>query len=269
MTSPAEREFDFYPRGQKREELLTNFRIGLRQMTNPDTGAPFTETEIATATAAYVEAVGDLPTHVIDTRKTTPGLRVLERYAVRVGGGRNHRFNLSDGALVKDNHLVALRNQGIGTVEALRMLRDRIPHTARVQVEVDRLDQIPEVLEAGVDAILFDNFTPDEVREAVRMVGGRAVTKMSGGVKLDTVRAYAEAGVNVVSSGALTHSTPAWQSRHSDCARSTSGRPRRGSAPRVRRPTSRRRASRAGCAGSGRRRRVPSSTARTSPGRRR
>lgn len=164
---------------------------------------------VATATARYVQAVGDLPTHVIDTRKTTPGLRILERYAVRVGGGRNHRFNLSDGALVKDNHLVALRNQGIGTVEALRLLRDRIPHTARVQVEVDRLDQIPEVLEAGVDAILFDNFTPEEVREAVRMVGGRAVMEVSGGVNLDTVRAYAEAGVDVVSSGALTHSTPA------------------------------------------------------------
>jgi nicotinate-nucleotide pyrophosphorylase (carboxylating) len=164
---------------------------------------------VATATARYVAAVGDLPTHVIDTRKTTPGLRVLERYAVRVGGGRNHRFNLSDGALVKDNHLVALRNEGIGTIEALRLLRDRIPHTARLQVEVDRLDQIPEVLEAGVDAILFDNFTPDQVREAVRMVAGRAVTEMSGGVTLDTVRAYAEAGVDVVSSGALTHSTPA------------------------------------------------------------
>jgi nicotinate-nucleotide pyrophosphorylase (carboxylating) len=164
---------------------------------------------VATATAQYVDAVGNLPTHVIDTRKTTPGLRVLERYAVRVGGGRNHRFNLADGALVKDNHLVALRNQGIGTVEALRLLRDRMPHTMRLQVEVDRLDQIPEVLEAGVDAILFDNFSPEDVREAVRMVGGRAVTEMSGGVRLETVRAYAEAGVNVVSSGALTHSTPA------------------------------------------------------------
>jgi nicotinate-nucleotide pyrophosphorylase (carboxylating) len=164
---------------------------------------------VATATSGYVEAIGGLPTHVIDTRKTTPGLRVLERYAVRVGGGRNHRFNLSDGALVKDNHLVALRNQGIGTVQALRLLRDRMPHTLRLQVEVDALDQIPEVLEAGVDAILFDNFTPDEVRAAVHMVAGRAVTEMSGGVTLQTVRAYAEAGVDVVSSGALTHSTPA------------------------------------------------------------
>jgi nicotinate-nucleotide pyrophosphorylase (carboxylating) len=164
---------------------------------------------IATAAARYVAEVGELPVHVIDTRKTTPGLRVLERYAVRVGGGRNHRFNLSDGVLVKDNHLVALRNQGIGTIEALRLLRDRIPHTVRIQVEVDRLDQIPDMLEAGVDAILFDNMTPEQVREGVRMIAGRAVTEVSGGVRLETVRAYAEAGINVVSSGALTHSTPA------------------------------------------------------------
>lgn len=164
---------------------------------------------IATAAAAYVEAVDGLPVHIIDTRKTTPGLRMLERYAVRVGGGRNHRFNLSDGVLVKDNHLVALRNQGIGTVEALRLLRDRVPHTVRIQVEVDRLDQIHEVLEAGVDAILFDNMTPEQVREGVQMVARRAVTEVSGGVRLETVRAYAEAGVDVISSGTLTHSTPA------------------------------------------------------------
>src|SRR5581483_11411797 len=106
---------------------------------------------IATATARYVREVEGLPVHVIDTRKTTPGLRLLERYAVRVGGGRNHRYNLSDGVLVKDNHLVALRNQGIGTVEALTLLRDRVPHTTRIQVEVDRLDQIPEMLQAPVD----------------------------------------------------------------------------------------------------------------------
>jgi nicotinate-nucleotide pyrophosphorylase (carboxylating) len=164
---------------------------------------------IATATAQYVRVVEGLPVHVIDTRKTTPGLRLLERYAVRVGGGRNHRFNLSDGVLVKDNHLVALRNRGIGTAAALRLLRDRVPHTVRVQVEVDSIEQIPEVLDAGVDAILFDNFTPEQVREAVRLVAGRAVTEVSGGVKLDTLRAYAEAGANVISSGALTHSTPA------------------------------------------------------------
>jgi nicotinate-nucleotide pyrophosphorylase (carboxylating) len=163
----------------------------------------------ATATAQYVRAVEGLPVHVIDTRKTTPGLRILERHAVRVGGGRNHRFNLADGVLVKDNHLVALRTQGIGTVEALRLLRDRLPHTVRIEVEVDGIDQIPEMLEAGVDAILLDNFSPEQAREAVQLVAGRAATEMSGGVNLQTVRAYAEAGVTVVSVGALTHSTPA------------------------------------------------------------
>lgn len=164
---------------------------------------------IATATAQYVKAVEGLPVHVIDTRKTTPGLRLLEKYAIRVGGGRNHRFNLSDGVLVKDNHLVALRSEGIGTTQALRMLRDRVPHTVRIEVEVDRLEQIPEVLQAGVDTILLDNMTPDEVRQAVDLIAGRAETEVSGGVRLETVRAYAEAGVNVVSSGALTHSTAA------------------------------------------------------------
>lgn len=164
----------------------------------------------ATATAQYVKAVRGLPTHIIDTRKTTPGLRVLERYAIRTGGGRNHRFNLSDGVLVKDNHLVALRSQGISAPDALRLLRDRLPHTCRVEVEVDRLDQIPEMLESGaVDAILFDNMTPEEVRQGVQIVAGRAVTEVSGGVRLETVRAYAEAGVDVISAGALTHSTPA------------------------------------------------------------
>ncbi|MSQ24041.1 MAG: carboxylating nicotinate-nucleotide diphosphorylase [Chloroflexi bacterium] len=164
---------------------------------------------IATATAQYVRAVEGLPVHVIDTRKTTPGLRYLEKYAIRVGGGRNHRFNLSDGVLVKDNHLAALRNEGIGTVEALKGLRDRVPHTVKIEVEVDRLDQIPDMLEAGVDAILLDNMSPEQAREAVKLIAGRAITEVSGGVRLDTVRAYAEAGIDVVSAGALTHSTAA------------------------------------------------------------
>lgn len=164
---------------------------------------------IATATAEYVNACEGLAVHVIDTRKTTPGLRLLEKYAIRVGGGRNHRFNLSDGVLVKDNHLVALRNEGIGTAEALKMLRDRVPHTVQIEVEVDRIDQIPDVLEGGADIILLDNMTPAQAREAVQFIAGRAKTEVSGGVKLDTVRAYAEAGIDVVSSGSLTHSTPA------------------------------------------------------------
>jgi nicotinate-nucleotide pyrophosphorylase (carboxylating) len=164
---------------------------------------------IATATAQYVREVEGFPTHVIDTRKTSPGLRLLERHAVRVGGGRNHRYNLSDGVLVKDNHLVALRTQGVGTVEALRRLRDRIPHTARIEVEVDSIEQIPDMIEGGVDAILFDNFTPEQAKEGVKVVAGRALIEISGGVSLSTIRAYAEAGVNVISVGALTHSTPA------------------------------------------------------------
>ncbi len=164
---------------------------------------------IATATAEYVKACEGLSVHVIDTRKTTPGLRLLEKYAIRVGGGRNHRFNLSDGVLVKDNHLVALRNEGIGTAEALKLLRDRVPHTVQIEVEVDRIDQIPDVLEGGADIILLDNMSPAQAREAVQFIAGRAKTEVSGGVKLETVRAYAEAGVDVVSSGSLTHSTPA------------------------------------------------------------
>lgn len=164
---------------------------------------------IATATAEYVKACEGLPVHVIDTRKTTPGLRLLEKYAIRVGGGRNHRFNLSDGVLVKDNHLVALRSEGIGTAAALKLLRDRVPHTVQIEVEVDRIDQIPEVLEGGADIILLDNMTPAQAREAVQFIAGRAKTEVSGGVRLETVRAYAEAGIDVVSSGALTHSTPA------------------------------------------------------------
>jgi len=164
---------------------------------------------IATATARYVAAVQGTRAHVIDTRKTTPGLRALERYAVRVGGGRNHRFNLSDGVLVKDNHLAAMRTQGIGTVEALRRLRDHVPHMVRVEAEVDRLDQIPAMLEGGVDVILLDNFSSSEVAEAVRMVGGRALLEVSGGVRLETIGEYARLGVDVISVGALTHSTPA------------------------------------------------------------
>ncbi|MEA2638763.1 MAG: hypothetical protein QOF51_157 [Chloroflexota bacterium] len=164
---------------------------------------------IATATGRYVAAIEGTRTHVIDTRKTTPGLRALERYAVRVGGGRNHRFNLSDGVLVKDNHLAAMRSQGIGTVEALRQLRDRIPHTVKIEVEVDRVDQIPDMIEGGADVILLDNFRPEQVGEAVRVISGRAAIEISGGVRFETIREYAAHGVDVISVGALTHSTPA------------------------------------------------------------
>jgi len=164
---------------------------------------------IATATARYVAEIQGTHAHVIDTRKTTPGLRALERYAVRIGGGRNHRFNLADGVLVKDNHLASMHSQGIGTVEALRQLRDRIPHTVRIEVEVDRVDQIPAMIEGGADIILLDNFTSTMVGEAVRVINGRAQIEVSGGVRFETIREYASHGVDVISVGALTHSTPA------------------------------------------------------------
>ncbi len=161
---------------------------------------------IATATAAYVAAVAGTKVRVVDTRKTTPGLRALERHAVRAGGGRNHRFSLSDAVMVKDNHLAVLLAAGADLTEALRGIRDRIPHTTSVEVEVDGIDQIEPVLAAGVDVIMLDNFTLEQLREGVALVAGRAVVEASGNVRLETVRAIAETGVDVISVGALTHS---------------------------------------------------------------
>jgi len=162
---------------------------------------------IATATARYVETVSGTKAAIIDTRKTTPGLRSLEKWAVRMGGGQNHRRNLSDGVLVKDNHLVAIAASGRTLAEALAAGRRRWPHTIRVEVEVDRLDQIPDALAAGADIILLDNMPPAVLREAVDLIAGRALTEASGGVTLDSVRALAEAGVDLISVGALTHSS--------------------------------------------------------------
>lgn len=161
---------------------------------------------ISTATAGYVAAVGGTGARVVDTRKTTPGLRLLERHAVRCGGGHNHRFSLSDAVMVKDNHLGVLLAAGADLTEALRGIRDRVPHTTSIEVEVDRLAQIEPVLAAGVDVIMLDNFTLDELREGVALVAGRAIVEASGNVRLDTVRAIAETGVDVISVGALTHS---------------------------------------------------------------
>ena len=162
---------------------------------------------IATATARYVEAVAGTRAAIVDTRKTTPGLRSLEKWAVRMGGGQNHRRNLSDGVLVKDNHLVAIAASGRTLAVAIAAARRRWPHTIRVEVEVDRLDQIPDALAAGADIILLDNMRPALLREAVGLIAGRALTEASGGVTLDSVRAVAEAGVDLISVGALTHSS--------------------------------------------------------------
>lgn len=160
---------------------------------------------IATLTARFVETVKDLSVRICDTRKTTPGLRYLERYAVRTGGGYNHRFGLYDAVLIKDNHIAVCG----GITQAVQRVRRALPHTMKVEVECTTLGQVQEALEAGVDIILLDNMMIDELREAVRIAKGRAFLEASGGVRLDTVRQIAETGVDAISIGALTHSAPA------------------------------------------------------------
>jgi nicotinate-nucleotide pyrophosphorylase (carboxylating) len=164
---------------------------------------------IATTTAAFVARLRGLPTRLIDTRKTTPGLRVLEKYAVRVGGGHNHRFNLADAVLLKDNHLAALRSRGLDLASAVRDMKQRVPHTMRVEVEVTSVEEIDAALAGGADVVLLDNMTTGAMRDAVRRIAGRALTECSGTVTLDTVRERAETGVDLISSGALTHSSKA------------------------------------------------------------
>ncbi|WP_120005017.1 carboxylating nicotinate-nucleotide diphosphorylase [Nesterenkonia muleiensis] len=164
---------------------------------------------VATLTSQYVAAVHGSGARIADTRKTTPGLRALERYAVRCGGGHNHRFGLSDAVLVKDNHLTAVSAADIGLAEAIRAAREQLPHTVHLEVEVDRLDQIPAVLDGGADTIMLDNFTLEDMRRGVELIAGQAVVEASGGVSLKTIGAIADTGVDVISVGALTHSAPA------------------------------------------------------------
>jgi nicotinate-nucleotide pyrophosphorylase (carboxylating) len=159
---------------------------------------------IATLTRRYVDAIAGTRARIIDTRKTTPGLRALEKYAVRAGGGMNHRTGLFDAVLIKDNHIVAAG--GIGA--AIEAARARVGHMVKIEVEVDTLDQLAQALQHRIDAVLLDNMTPDELREAVRMAAGRVLTEASGRVSLETVRAIAETGVDLISSGSLTHSAP-------------------------------------------------------------
>ncbi len=161
---------------------------------------------IATLTASYVAAVAGTGAHILDTRKTTPGWRRLEKYAVRAGGGMNHRMNLSNAVLIKDNHLAAVEGD-IGI--AVKRARAVAPVGIKVEVECDDLSQVRSALDAGADVIMLDNMRLAELREAVRLVDGRAVTEASGGVTLDTVRSIAETGVDWISVGALTHSAPA------------------------------------------------------------
>ncbi len=157
---------------------------------------------IATATREAVALVGDLKTKVTCTRKTTPGLRALEKYALRVGGGANHRFGLDDAVLIKDNHIVAAG----GLRPAVERAVARIGHLVRIEVEVDTLDQLEALLSLKADAVLLDNMPPETLRQAVRMVGGRMITEASGGITPETIRAVAETGVDLISLGWLTHS---------------------------------------------------------------
>lgn len=164
---------------------------------------------IATLTAAYVAAVDGTRARIADTRKTTPGLRAFERHAVESGGGRNHRHSLSDAVMAKDNHLAVLTRSGLDLASALREALSLLPHTTHVVVEVDRLDQIPAVLDGGAHTVLLDNFSLDDLREGVAVIGDRATVEASGGVNLDTVGDIARTGVDVISVGALTHSARA------------------------------------------------------------
>jgi nicotinate-nucleotide pyrophosphorylase (carboxylating) len=165
---------------------------------------------IATLTRLYVEAVSGTGARVVDTRKTTPGLRALEKYAVRCGGGANHRSSLGDAVLVKDNHRVALEAAGVSLAAAVASARARLPHVTVIEVEVDTLEQLDEALAAGPDAVLLDNMKTAELQEAVRRADGRFTLEASGGIHLGTVRAVAETGVHLVSVGALTHSPAAF-----------------------------------------------------------
>lgn len=159
----------------------------------------------ATLTRRFVDAVRGTGAEILDTRKTIPGLRLLQKYAVRMGGGKNHRFGLDDGILIKDNHVAAA-----GSVRAaVERARVRAPHGLKIEVECDHLEQVEEALEAGAELVLLDNMTPAQVGKARKLADGRAQLEVSGGIGLDKVRKYAERGVDWISVGALTHSAPA------------------------------------------------------------
>ena len=159
---------------------------------------------IATYTRAVADRLKGARTKLLDTRKTTPNLRLLEKYAVRVGGGHNHRFNLSDGVLLKDNHIAAAG----GVKEAVAMAKAYAPFVRKIEVEVENLDMVRQVVEAGADIIMLDNMTHEEMKEALSLIQGRAETECSGNVTLDKVAALADLGVDYISCGALTHSAP-------------------------------------------------------------
>lgn len=164
---------------------------------------------IATDTRKYVDTVSGYTARIVDTRKTTPGLRSLEKYAVRMGGGLNHRQNLGDGILIKDNHIQALQGQGVNISDLIRKAQNKASHTIKIEVEVENIQQAEEALEAGVEILLLDNMSTESMKEAVALCKGRAITEASGGITLSRVKEVASTGVNLISIGALTHSSSA------------------------------------------------------------
>lgn len=181
----------------KARSILTGERLALNLMQHMS--------GIATRTGEAVSKVAGTRARIADTRKTTPGLRVLEKYAVKCGGGSNHRFNLADGVLIKDNHIVSAG----GITNAVTMARNNIPHTLKIEVEVETFDQLREALDAGADIIMLDNMSYDDMKKAVEIVNGRAVTEASGNMGEKDLRRVAETGVDLISIGALTHSVKA------------------------------------------------------------
>ena len=164
---------------------------------------------VATLTKAFCDTIREYPTKILDTRKTTPGLRRLEKWAVTMGSGINHRMSLSDGILIKDNHIAAARVQGLNLEEVVRKAVERAPKALQIEVEVETREQAQHAIDAGAHILLLDNMSLDEMRRVVRMAKGRALTEASGGIELAKVRAVAETGVDFISSGALTHSVRA------------------------------------------------------------
>jgi nicotinate-nucleotide pyrophosphorylase (carboxylating) len=164
---------------------------------------------IASETARYVQAVKGLPVLITDTRKTSPGLRTLEKYAVRVGGGKNHRMHLADGILIKDNHIAVLRRRGLSIKEIVAKARHKASPELKIEVEVKTPEEAIQAAEAGADTIMLDNMNLKDMRQAVQLVKGRALIEASGGITLESVRDVAETGVDLISIGALTHSPKA------------------------------------------------------------
>ena len=164
---------------------------------------------IASETDRYVQAIKGLPVKITDTRKTTPSLRALEKYAVRVGGGKNHRMHLGDGILIKDNHLAALHRQGLSIKEIVAKARQKAPQELKIEIEVKSTQEAVEAVEGGADIIMLDNMGLEDMRRAVKLIKGHALIEASGGITLDRVRTVAETGVDLISIGALTHSAKA------------------------------------------------------------